>query len=80
MRKMLPEKRVANYRASLFLEVNGKQILQAVYDKPKALRLDRGQSWTLIDGDVTCPRCRARLPQSATPPAAPGTPTEGPGR
>lgn len=38
MRKMIPEKRVANYRASLFLEVNGKQILQAVYDKPKALR------------------------------------------
>ena len=38
MRKMIPEKKIPTYRASIFLEVNGRQILQAVFDAPKKLR------------------------------------------
>jgi hypothetical protein len=35
------------------------------YKKPQAIKLDRGQSWTIRPNAVTCPKCRKALRDAA---------------
>jgi hypothetical protein len=54
----IPEKKIPTYRKSIFLNVNGREILQAVYDRPKALqralqmvRLNKARVYTTDDSN-----------------------------
>ena len=37
------------------------------YSKPRKIKLDRGQSWTIVTKQVTCSKCKAAMRAAGAP-------------
>jgi len=51
------------YHFAALFSSNG-DVSASCYARPRRINLARGQSWTITERFVTCPRCRKLLPET----------------
>lgn len=62
-----------HHRANLISEAG---VSALCFKNPRPIRLDRGESWVLIDANVDCPKCKKIIGDRVDPGAPPKQPGE----
>lgn len=60
-----------NYHFGALFNTRTGNVSALCYKRPRAINLSRGQSWTIVEEQVTCPKCRKLLKERANDPTWP---------